>query len=160
MFKQLQLRRSGKPVGLESTFSTLQGFSLICFRQHPVKGRCFVSMMAETKPGEQDSGPVRTHPRVRGQRGAEGILDAIKISRPSGFSDLKASFGLSRGCRVLGENAPDSPKRHLHVGSCQNLGPFLGTLNNRCRIIIGTQEGTVILTTTHVVGCFCLAFAV
>ena len=29
--------------------------------------------------------------------------------------------------------------------------PFLGTLNNRCRIIMGTQKGTTILTTTHVV---------
>ena len=27
--------------------------------------------------------------------------------------------------------------------------PFLGTLNNRCRIIIGSQKGTIILTTTH-----------
>ena len=34
------------------------------------------------------------------------------------------------------------------MGSCQNFGPFLGTLNNRCRIIIGTQKGTIILTTT------------
>ena len=36
-----------------------------------------------------------------------------------------------------------------HTGSCQNYGPFLGTLNNRCRTIIGTQKGTLILTTTH-----------
>ena len=36
------------------------------------------------------------------------------------------------------------------MGSCQNYGPFLGTLNNiRCRIILRTQEGTVNLTTTH-----------
>ena len=35
------------------------------------------------------------------------------------------------------------------MGSCQNYGPFLGTLNNGCRIIIGTQKGTRILTTTH-----------
>ena len=35
------------------------------------------------------------------------------------------------------------------MGGCQNYGPFLGTLNNRCRIIIGTQKGTIILTTTH-----------
>ena len=35
------------------------------------------------------------------------------------------------------------------LGSCQNYGPFLGTLNNRCRIIIGTQKRTLILTTTH-----------
>ena len=26
------------------------------------------------------------------------------------------------------------------MGSCQNCGPFLGTLNNRCRIIIGTPQ--------------------
>ena len=25
--------------------------------------------------------------------------------------------------------------------------PFLGTLNNRCRIIIGTPKGTILLTT-------------
>ena len=36
-----------------------------------------------------------------------------------------------------------------HMGGCQNYGPFLGTLNIRCRIIIGIQKGTVILTTTH-----------
>ena len=27
---------------------------------------------------------------------------------------------------------------------------FLGTLNIRCRIIIGIQKGTIILTTTHI----------
>ena len=37
-----------------------------------------------------------------------------------------------------------------HVGGCQNYGPFLGTLNIRCCIIIGIQNGTIILTTTHV----------
>ena len=35
------------------------------------------------------------------------------------------------------------------MGGCQNHGPFLGTLNIRCRIIIGTQKGTIILTSTH-----------
>ena len=35
------------------------------------------------------------------------------------------------------------------MGGCQNYGPFLGTLNIRCRIIVGIQEGTRILTTTH-----------
>ena len=28
--------------------------------------------------------------------------------------------------------------------------PFLGTPNIRCRIIIGIQKGTIILTTTHI----------
>ena len=35
-----------------------------------------------------------------------------------------------------------------NLGSCQNHGPFLGTLNIRCRIILRTQKGTIILTTT------------
>ena len=35
------------------------------------------------------------------------------------------------------------------MGGCQNYGPFLGTLNTRCRNIIRTQKGTLILTTTH-----------
>ena len=26
------------------------------------------------------------------------------------------------------------------MGGCQNYGPFLGSLNTRCRIIIGTQK--------------------
>ena len=30
------------------------------------------------------------------------------------------------------------------------MAPFLGTLNMTCRIIIRTQKGTLILTTTHV----------
>ena len=38
------------------------------------------------------------------------------------------------------------------TGGCQNYGPFLGTLNIRCRTIIGIQKGTIILTTTHVTG--------
>ena len=37
----------------------------------------------------------------------------------------------------------------IDMGNCQNYGPFLGTLNIRCRIILRTQNGTIILTTTH-----------
>ena len=37
-----------------------------------------------------------------------------------------------------------------HMGGCQNYGPFLGTLNIKCRIVIGIQKGTLILTTTHI----------
>ena len=51
---------------------------------------------------------------------------------------------------VLSTVLPD-PMRSSghHMGGCQNYGPLLGTLNNRCRIIIRTQKGTLILTTTH-----------
>ena len=38
-----------------------------------------------------------------------------------------------------------------YMGGCQNYGPFWGTLNIRCRIIIGTQKGTMILTIPHMV---------
>ena len=37
-----------------------------------------------------------------------------------------------------------------HMGGCQNDGPLLGTLNIRCRIIVGIQKGAIILTTTHI----------
>ena len=38
---------------------------------------------------------------------------------------------------------------YIYMGGCQNDGSFLGTLNIRCRIIIGIQKGTIILNTTH-----------
>ena len=38
----------------------------------------------------------------------------------------------------------------LHLGGCQNYGPFLGPYYNMALIIYGTQKGTLILTTTHV----------
>ena len=41
-------------------------------------------------------------------------------------------------------------RTYIHMGGCQNYGPFLGTLNVRCRIIIGTQKGTIILITTYI----------
>ena len=37
----------------------------------------------------------------------------------------------------------------LHKGGCQNHGPFLGTVNIRCHVIIGTPKGTIILSTTQ-----------
>ena len=35
-------------------------------------------------------------------------------------------------------------------GWLSKLGSFLGTLNNGCRIILGIQKMTIILTTTHI----------
>ena len=43
-----------------------------------------------------------------------------------------------------------TPNKPVHMGGCQNYGPFLGTLNIRCRSIIGIPKGTIILTTTHI----------
>ena len=36
------------------------------------------------------------------------------------------------------------------MGGCQDYDPFLGTLDIRCRIIIGIQKDHI-LTTTHMV---------
>ena len=36
------------------------------------------------------------------------------------------------------------------MGGCQNYGPFLGPYYNTAPIILGTQQGTLILTTTHI----------
>ena len=46
--------------------------------------------------------------------------------------------------------ASGAPQRVEYMGGCQNHGPFWGTLNIRCRIIIGIQKGTIILTITHI----------
>ena len=50
----------------------------------------------------------------------------------------------------------------VYMGGCQNYGPFLGTLNIRCRIIIRTQKGSPIWTTTHIYiyTYLCIRFAV
>ena len=40
--------------------------------------------------------------------------------------------------------------RIFKMGGCQNQGLFWGTLNNRCRIIIMSQKGTLILTTFRI----------
>ena len=42
------------------------------------------------------------------------------------------------------------------MGGYQNYGPFLGTPNIRCRIIIGSPKGTIILTTAYM-GLMCEA---
>ena len=54
---------------------------------------------------------------------------------------------MGAGAGAAGEVAEDLCLQNM--GGCQNYGPFLGALNNRCRIIIGTPKGALILTTTH-----------
>ena len=49
------------------------------------------------------------------------------------------------------ETSSSQPRPSGYMGGCQNYDPFLGTPNNRCRIIIGIQKGIVILTTTHMI---------
>ena len=56
--------------------------------------------------------------------------------------------GPEPGLAVVLARAADGFYR-IHMGGCQNYGPFWGPLIIRCRIILRTQKGTIILTTTH-----------
>ena len=70
-----------------------------------------------------------------------GDLDVFKMVEAAlGIVGGDNRRGLSRAVALF-----------LYMGGCQNYGPFLGTLNIRGRIIIGTQKGATILTTTHIV---------
>ena len=59
-------------------------------------------------------------------------------------------------CRMLQERVQQvTGARQVNwscLGGCQTHGPFLGTLNTRCRIIIMSQKGALILTTTRLPG--------
>ena len=39
------------------------------------------------------------------------------------------------GQELAWDDPPTDGPTHLHMGGCQNYGPFLGTLNIRCRKI-------------------------
>ena len=58
------------------------------------------------------------------------------------------AHGTLSGLLSVAESELESQGRHM--GGCQNYGPFLSTLNVRCRTILGTQKGTIILTTTYI----------
>ena len=67
---------------------------------------------------------------------------------PSGYEVSRKVSGVqSLDCQA--KKLKPSPSRN-HMGGCQNYGPFLDTRNIRCRIIIGIQKGTIILTITHI----------
>ena len=60
--------------------------------------------------------------------------------------DLGVPFQL---CVGSPSTQPARGLRRRHMGGCQNYGPLLGPLNTRCRSVLRTQKGTIILTTTH-----------
>ena len=74
--------------------------------------------------------------------------DRMQPQQPPARASLGSVTGEARPSVHRGSR-PVTEAPVFQVGSCQNYGPFLGTLNNRCRIILGAQKGTIILTTTH-----------
>ena len=77
-------------------------------------------------------------------RGYSGDTRSLDHGPYRGFHHLGPLFG--RPCNKDYRVIP-------HMGGCQNYGPLLGTLNNRCRIIIGIQKGTLIFTSNHILRC-------
>ena len=73
-----------------------------------------------------------------------------QLSQALGPSQVRRSAAHDGGKVRIG----DQLSRHeLHIYIwvvVKIMAPFLGALNNRCRIIIGTEKGTLILTTTHI----------
>ena len=85
--------------------------------------------------------------QVRLRNTGKGLGFRVVRLRNTGDSLLSAG---GRGRPKLSPISTPSALPGPHMGSCQNYGPFLGTLNIRCRIILRTQKGTIILTTTHI----------
>ena len=59
---------------------------------------------------------------------------------PAGERKISKGFTSPRSCAATANCAASCESRE-DMGGCQNYGPFLGTLNIRGRIIIGTQKG-------------------
>ena len=76
------------------------------------------------------------------------LFSRFRFSR-FGLGVLGFASGFSRPSRLLW--GLGSGLLNTEASILNALVPFLGTLNNGCRIIIGTQKGTIILTTAHVV---------
>ena len=90
------------------------------------------------------------------EQDAAPVIDHHQEFRTSNCSYLKEKQLLyncspvcSTNCESPYDILSDGPASLQQMGGCQNYGPFLGTLNIRYRIIIRTQKGTLILTTTQ-----------
>ena len=81
-------------------------------------------------------------------------LDATKVTRSDEQDPCDRDCMVTLACALfiaLAQMPPDRAFSSGRRGGCQNCGPFLGTPSIRCRITIGTQKGTRILTSIHVV---------
>ena len=94
---------------------------------------CVSIVVLSVYGGPSEDGMLTTNSLGSGQ--------AIRITRNTGRQPKRYQNSLRSNMRT---NTP-------YMGGCQNYGPFLGTLHIRCRIIIGAQKGTVILTTTSMI---------
>ena len=74
-----------------------------------------------------------------GLRTLNPALPSVKVWESQVSPGLGLAQDLGFASCILGPNAPKGG---------QNCGPFLGTINIGCHIIIGIQKGTIIWTTT------------
>ena len=90
---------------------------------------------------------------------AEGTLHCGESCSTQPFCPFHSACGRAVSLRASTIHQGDTHHKHdcssckamTGMGDCENYAPFLGSLNIRCRIIIGIQNGTIILTTIHMV---------
>ena len=102
---------------------------------------------------------TRLQERLGQMQGRQGLRMGLALSKGSSGpwkSDTGVSSGHLRGMKQL---PLKSVKQHLwarsgigssYIGWLSKLWSPFGSLNTRCSIILRTQKGTIILTTTHI----------
>ena len=87
---------------------------------------------------------------------ARVLLSISKVSQQNTQAAVDKECGILKDLEAAG--VPDVVCLGFHMGACQNEGLLLGPLNTRCRSILRTQKGTIILTTTHILPCTRLTY--
>ena len=81
-------------------------------------------------------------------------VNHVRTTAPVSLKPLTHFKGLvghmNPGSRHVQSSERLTKLANSQMGGCQNCGPLWGTLNIRCHITIGTQKGTIILTTTQI----------
>ena len=96
---------------------------------------------------------VRSAPNDPGKRFRERGVVQAPDSNGKGFRVAYIEEWVNNGCREKG--LPTIQNSGCVV--VKSIVPFLSTLNIRCRIIIGIQKRTTILTITHIAQNACFA---
>ena len=128
-----------------------------CFLRHLSCGQTPIyDCSLQLIPLTEKLDPMVFKPGSRSQKDGTSAFHAPKKRKKEGNSNQLLSmlqfFCQCNSTTVQGKTCGKclaAPFRY-HMGGCQNYGPFLDTLHIRCRIITGTQKGTIVLTTTHI----------
>ena len=108
-------------------------------------------------PSVPGSGFLHVGPPILHVRRTRAFSRSFFASRTAFFA-CRLTFlhvGQTYPCGLLadreqsGTQQQNKTNHETDLGGCQNHGPAMDPLNTRCRILVRTQKGTIILTTTH-----------